>query len=159
MSAIRQASALTENGEGMTEIQQSALLPYSAQAMFELINDIESYPQFMEGCLGAKVLERTDALVTARLDLGKAGLKYSFTTRNTLQAPESMQMELVEGPFKSFSARWHFTPLKEDACKASLFMQFEFESGLLDVVLRKLFDSSCRSLVNAVCKRADELYG
>jgi ribosome-associated toxin RatA of RatAB toxin-antitoxin module len=143
----------------VTEIQQSALLPYSAQAIFELINDIESYPQFMEGCLGAEVLERTDDLVTARLNLGKAGLKYSFTTRNTLQAPESMQMELVEGPFKRFNARWHFTPLKEDACKALLEMQFEFESGLLDVVLRKLFDSSCRNLVNAVCRRADELYG
>ncbi len=143
----------------MTEIQQSALLPYSALAMFELINDIESYPQFMEGCLSAKVLEQADDLVTAQLELGKAGLKYSFTTRNTLQPPKLMQMELVEGPFKCFSARWHFIPLKEDACKASLEMQFEFESGLLDVVLKKLFDSSCRNLVNAVCKRADELYG
>lgn len=143
----------------MTDIQQSALLPYSAQAMFDLINDIESYPQFMEGCLNAEVLQRSEDEVIARLDLGKAGLQYSFTTRNTLNPPLSMQMALQEGPFKSFSAHWTFTPLKEDACKASLDMHFEFKSGLLDVVLKNLFEASSRKLVTAVCKRADELYG
>lgn len=143
----------------MTHIQQNALLPYSAQAMFDLINDIASYPQFMNGCLAAEVLHRSETEVLARLDLGKAGLKYSFTTRNTLDAPESMTMELVDGPFKQFDARWTFTALTEDACKASLDMQFEFSSGLLDLALKNLFDSSCKNLVNAVCKRADKLYG
>ena len=127
--------------------------------MFDLINDIESYPQFMEGCKSAEVLHRDEKEIIARLDLGKAGLHYSFTTRNTLRAPESMVMELVEGPFKHFSAEWTFTPLKETACKASLNMHFEFESGLLDLVMKKLFESSSRNLVNAVCRRADELYG
>ncbi len=143
----------------MTDIQQSALLPYSAQAMFDLINDIESYPQFMEGCQDAEVLERADGEVIARLVLGKAGLQYAFTTRNTLNPPLSMQMQLVEGPFKSFRAHWTFTPLLNDACKAALDMHFEFESGLLDAVLKKLFEASSRKLVTAVCKRADELYG
>ncbi|MGA1740548.1 MAG: type II toxin-antitoxin system RatA family toxin [Pseudohongiellaceae bacterium] len=143
----------------MTHIQQNALLPYSAQAMFDLINDIASYPQFMDGCLAAEVLHRSETEVLARLDLGKAGLKYSFTTRNTLDAPESMTMKLVDGPFKQFDARWKFTALTEDACKASLDMQFEFSSGLLDLALKNLFDSSCKNLVNAVCKRADKLYG
>lgn len=143
----------------MTHIQQNALLPYSAQAMFDLINDIASYPQFMDGCLATEVLHRSETEVLARLDLGKAGLKYSFTTRNTLDAPESMTMELVDGPFKQFDARWTFTALTEYACKASLDMQFEFSSGLLDLALKNLFDSSCKNLVNAVCKRADKLYG
>jgi len=127
--------------------------------MFDLINDIASYPQFMDGCLAAEVLHRSETEVLARLDLGKAGLKYSFTTRNTLDAPESMTMELVDGPFKQFDARWTFIALTEDACKASLDMQFEFSSGLLDLALKNLFDSSCKNLVNAVCKRADKLYG
>jgi ribosome-associated toxin RatA of RatAB toxin-antitoxin module len=127
--------------------------------MFDLINDIASYPQFMNGCLAAEVLHRSETEVLARLDLGKAGLKYSFTTRNTLDAPESMTMELVDGPFKQFDACWTFTALTEDACKASLDMQFEFSSGLLDLALKNLFDSSCKNLVNAVCKRADKLYG
>tara|TARA_R100001143_G_C3358159_1_gene133820 strand:- start:465 stop:905 length:441 start_codon:yes stop_codon:yes gene_type:complete len=143
----------------VTDIQQSALLPYSAQAMFDLINDIESYPQFMEGCKGAEVLHRDEQEIIARLDLGKVGLHYSFTTKNILKAPASMDMQLVEGPFRDFTARWTFTPLQADACKVNLDMHFEFESGLLDIVLKKLFESTSRNLVSAVCKRADELYG
>lgn len=143
----------------MTTIQQSALLPYSAQDMFNLVNDIEAYPHFMDGCLGAEVISRNEREVVARLDLGKAGFKYSFTTRNLLQPPTSMEMQLLEGPFRQFSANWTFTPLKEDACKASLDMNFEFSSGLLNVALKSMFEASSRNLVNAVCKRADELYG
>ncbi len=143
----------------MTTIEQSAILPYSTQAMFDLVNDIASYPEFMEGCLGAEIISQSEHEVQARLDLGRAGFKYSFSTRNTLQPPESMQMELIEGPFKHFAARWTFKALTEEACKASLDMQFEFKSGLLDLALKNLFDSSCKNLVNAVCKRADKLYG
>lgn len=143
----------------MTDIQQSALLPYSAQAMFDLVNDIESYPKFMDGCLSAEILNKTETEILGRLDLGKAGFKYSFTTKNSLTPPNSMLMELVDGPFKHFDARWTFDALSDEACKASLDMHFEFKSGLLDLALKNLFDASCKNLVNAVCKRADELYG
>ncbi|MDG2089926.1 MAG: type II toxin-antitoxin system RatA family toxin [Gammaproteobacteria bacterium] len=143
----------------MAHIQQSALLPYSAQAMFDLVNDIASYPKFMDGCLGAEVLSQSESEVLARLDLGKAGFKYSFSTKNILNSPETMQMVLVDGPFKHFDACWTFDALTKDACKVSLDMSFEFKSGLLDLALKNLFDSSCKNLVNAVCKRADKLYG
>ena len=143
----------------MTHIQQSALLPYSAQAMFDLVNDIVSYPEFMEGCLGAEVLSQSDVEVLARLDLGKAGFKYSFSTKNILNSPKAIKMVLVDGPFKHFDAFWSFDALTEEACKASLDMTFEFKSGLLDLALKNLFNSSCKNLVNAVCKRAEKLYG
>lgn len=143
----------------MTDIQQSALLPYSAQAMFDLVNDIESYPEFMDGCLSAEILNKTETEILGRLNLGKAGFKYSFTTKNSLTPPNSMLMELVDGPFKHFDARWTFDALSDEACKASLDMHFEFKSGLLDLALKNLFDASCKNLVNAVCKRAEKLYG
>ena len=143
----------------MTIIKQSALLPYSDQNMFDLVNDIEAYPEFMDGCVGAEVISRTDNLVSGKLDVGKAGLKYSFSTRNHLRPPHSMEMELIEGPFKNFKACWTFTALREDACKANLTMEFEFSSGLLDMALKALFDASCKNLVNAVCKRAELIYG
>lgn len=142
----------------MTTIDQSALLPYSARQLFDLVNDIESYPEFMEGCLGAQILERGNNEVTARLELGKAGLRYSFTTRNRLSPPESMHMQLEEGPFRHFDATWTFKALSETACKVSLKMEFEFSSGLVDAALKHLFNSTSRNLVNAVCKRAELLY-
>lgn len=143
----------------MTTIEQSALLPYSAGQLFNLVNDIEAYPKFMDGCIGASVLERNEDEVTARLVLGKAGLRCAFTTRNTLVVPEKMTMALVEGPFRHFDATWSFNTLKDDACKVSLHMEFEFSAGLVDAALKKLFDNTSRNLVNAVCRRAEELYG
>lgn len=143
----------------VTVIEHSALLAYSDQAMFDLVNDIESYPQFMDGCFAAEILSRTDGNVTARLHLGKAGLHYSFSTSNRLDPPGAMEMELLEGPFKKFNAHWKFEALRKDACKVSLYMEFEFTAGLVDMVLEKIFDASSKNLMNAVCKRADLLYG
>jgi len=143
----------------MSTIDQSALLPYSARQMFALVNDIEAYPEYMDGCIGAEILEKTGNQVTARLDLGKVGLRYSFTTRNTLVEPESMTMALVEGPFRHFEATWTFSALNENACKVSLKMEFEFATGLVDAVMKRLFDTTSRNLVNAVCQRAQQRYG
>lgn len=143
----------------MSTIDQSALLPYSARQMFALVNDIEAYPEYMDGCIGAEILETTGNQVTARLDLGKGGLRYSFTTRNTLVEPESMTMALVEGPFRHFEATWTFRALNENACKVSLKMEFEFATSLVDAVMKRLFDTTSRNLVNAVCQRAQERYG
>jgi ribosome-associated toxin RatA of RatAB toxin-antitoxin module len=142
----------------MTTISQSALLPYSAEVMFSLVNDIESYPLFMHGCLGAEVISATANEVIAKLELGKAGFRYAFTTRNHLRPPDSIEMTLVEGPFKKFSAQWTFVPLTETASKTCLEMQFEFRAGLIDLALRNLFEATSKDLVNAISKRAAHLY-
>ena len=143
----------------MTHINQSALLPYSAEQLFDLVNDISCYPEFMDGCSAVEIIEKSEEKITARLELGKARLRYSFTTCNTLKPSESMTMTLVEGPFESFSAAWTFLALSENACKVSLDMEFEFSSGLVDAALKQLFNSPSRTLVNSVCKRAEILYG
>jgi ribosome-associated toxin RatA of RatAB toxin-antitoxin module len=143
----------------MMRISRSALLPYPATAMFDLVNDIEAYPRFLQGCLGARVHEASDTEITASLELGKAGLRYTLTTRNELEPPRRMRMHLVNGPFRSFDAEWNFEPLGEAACKARLDMNFEFSAGLLDAALASLFESTARELVNAVCTRAEQLYG
>lgn len=127
--------------------------------MFALVNDIEAYPEYLNGCLGAKILGRTDSEVTASLELGKAGMRYTLTTRNELLPPSSMRMFLVDGPFRMFSAQWTFAVLSETACKISLQMQFEFSAGLIDAALGTLFESTAKELVAAVCARAEHLYG
>jgi len=143
----------------MVNISQSALLPYPAGHLFALVNDISAYPQFMQGCLSAEVLETSPAEIVARLELGKAGLRHAFTTRNLLQPPERMEMTLVEGPFRSFMAKWQFVPLSDAACKVCFDMQFELRAGLIDAALGSLFEATGRDLVNAVCRRAEHLYG
>lgn len=142
----------------MVTIERSALVNFSAQQMYALVDDIEQYPQFMQGCIAAEVLSRTETEVTGRLTLGKAGLKYSFTTCNRLMPNEAMEMSLVEGPFSSFGATWRFLALKPDACKVSLHMSFEWSVGLLGSAMEKLFQYSANSLVDELVNRAHELY-
>jgi ribosome-associated toxin RatA of RatAB toxin-antitoxin module len=142
-----------------TRIERSALLLYPAHAMFALVDDIEAYPRFMAGCVGAEVISRSPELVEARLHLAKAGIRQSFTTRNRLTAPARIDLELIEGPFESFEGRWGFEALREDACKVTLHLAFRMRSGLAGKAVGKLFDSMANTLVDALCQRAREVYG
>lgn len=142
----------------MTRIDRSALVMFSAQQMYELVNDIERYPQFMQGCQEARVISRTDSEVVGELTLGKAGIKYSFTTCNALVPGESMSMNLVEGPFRSFGAAWRFVALNETACKVTLEMEFDFAGGVVGYALEKLFDHSANTLVDSLVNRAQIVY-
>ena len=127
--------------------------------MFDLVNDVESYPTFMQGCHKAEVLEQHGNVVIGKLSLGKAGISQTFVTRNVLDEPESIHMELVEGNFDKFDAQWDFLQLTDTACKVSLHMEFEFRTGLVDLALEALFNASSNSLVDALVKRAHQVYG
>lgn len=139
-------------------VNRSALVNYSAQQMFDLVNDIEAYPQYMDGCVGAKVLKREGDWLEARLELSKAGVSQSFVTRNQLQAPESMSMTLVDGPFKYLKGCWRFTALNETACKVSFDLEFELQSKLLGMAVGKLFEAVASKQVDALCERAKQIY-
>lgn len=142
----------------MTRIDRSALVNFSADQMFELVNDIESYPQFMQGCTAARIISADGDELVGELTLSKAGIKQTFTTRNLLVPGRRMSMELIEGAFRSFSATWYFKPLTENACKVSLEMEFEFAGGLMDFAMERLFTSSANSLVDAIVQRAQLVY-
>jgi len=135
------------------------LVTYSAQQMFDLINDIESYPQYMEGCTGATILKREGDWLEARLELGKAGVSQSFVTRNHLQAPSCMTMSLVDGPFKRLQGCWRFTELSENACKVSFDLEFELQNWLMGKALGKMLESVATKQVDALCARAKQIYG
>jgi ribosome-associated toxin RatA of RatAB toxin-antitoxin module len=143
----------------MTVIDRHALLPYGNQHLFDLVNDIEAYPLYMEGCVGARVLKREADVIDARLDLARAGFSQSFSTRNRLVAPELIILELLDGPFDYFQGRWEFRGLAEDACKVRLHLEFTTRNVLLGAAAGHLFDRVTTNLVDAVGKRARQIYG
>ena len=143
----------------MASINRSALVESSAEQMFGLVNDVDSYPQFMQGCSHAKVISQDENELIGELCLSKAGISQRFTTRNQLHRPTHIDMELVEGNFSNFSARWSFDALAESACKVSLQMDFEFNSSIVDFAAEKLFSSSANNLVDALVSRAHKIYG
>ncbi|MEH6617652.1 MAG: type II toxin-antitoxin system RatA family toxin, partial [Porticoccus sp.] len=143
----------------LTTIKRSALVMYSAQQMFDLVNDVASYPLYMANCVGSEVLERSENSMVARLDLKKGGIGHSFTTRNTLFEPERIDMDLQQGPFKKLSGGWSFTALTDSACKVMLDLEFEFNSLSVGIASSSLFTSVANNLVDALTLRAQEVYG
>ena len=142
----------------MRKIERSALVMYSDEQMYRLVNDIEAYPRFMEGCTGAEILHRDEFSIEARLHLGKAGIQQTFVTRNRLEPPHTMHMALVEGPFSSFQGTWHFKTLNETACKVSLSLEFEFQNKVLDLAAGKWFEAVANKQVDSLCERAKVIY-
>ena len=142
----------------MATVNRSALLPYSAHDMYCLVNDVASYPQFMDGCSSVDIIEHTDELMRATLYLKKAGMEVSFTTCNQLVADTSIEMYLQDGPFKTFNGLWQFKALSDSACKLTLDLEFEFKSRTLAKLATGMFSGVSSNLVDSLCKRADEIY-
>lgn len=140
-----------------TTINKSALMAHPVSTIFALVADIESYPEFLPGCVGAEVLETTPEGVVARLDLAKAGVKQSFVTSNTNIANESIHLQLADGPLESLTGTWRFQALSDEACKVTLDLSFELRSSLMRLAVGKLFESVANDMVGAMVSRANQL--
>lgn len=143
----------------MPSVQRTALMPYSAEQMFDLVNDIEQYPRYLRSCKSARVISSTPEELVGELCLAKAGIRQCFTTRNKLNRPESIELELVEGEFSRFRGRWHFQPLSESACNFGIDIEFAFKSALVGFAAEKLLAGAMGELVDAMVRRAHEVYG
>ena len=143
----------------MPSVSRSALVPYSAQAMYELVNDIETYPQFLPWCRSAIISSRSENEICATLEMAKGALKKSFTTRNRLYKNEKIEISLLNGPFRHLQGFWRFQALDESSCKVSLHMEFEFSSRLLAITAGPIFSQISDSMVDAFCRRAEVVYG
>lgn len=143
----------------MTAISKSALVSYSPAQMFALVDGIETYPEFLPWCRGAKVLSRTDDEVRATIELSKGGVEKAFTTCNRNQKNKMIEMRLVEGPFRQLEGFWRFDALGDDGCKVSFDLEFEFASRMLGMVVGPVFSQIANSLVDSFHKRAVEIYG
>ena len=147
----------------MREVRRSAIVPYPAEAMFALVADVEAYPAFVPGCTGSAVLSRDESGVVARLELSKGPFHSGFTTRNTLEPPRRLGMQLVEGPFKSLEGEWLITPLSDSpdapGCRIELHVKFQFAGVAGDLLLGPAFELTCAGLVDAFVHRARDIYG
>ena len=138
----------------MKRIERSAIVEHSAAEMYALVDDIESYPAFLPWCSSARV-DVLDGRKRATLTAGLRGLRQSFTTLNENRPAEAIEMRLVEGPFRHFSAAWRFRPLGESACRIEFALEYEFASRALGRLLEPLFDHIADTMVDAFKRRAD----
>ena len=119
----------------MSHITRTALVPYSALQMYKLVSDVESYSEFLPGCVGSTVLKEEGEQVEAALELSKGGMTQRFTTQNRMICGEAIEMQLLEGPFKYLHGIWSFKSLGDDGCKVSLDLDFEMSNALFQMTL------------------------
>ncbi|HEX7130056.1 MAG TPA: type II toxin-antitoxin system RatA family toxin [Rhodanobacteraceae bacterium] len=132
----------------MTHVHREALVRHTCAQMFDLVNDVEAYPRRFAWCAGARVRERGEGFLVARLDLRFAGLTQHFVTRNELERPYRIGMRFVEGPFRTLSGEWVFTPLGNEGCKVCLTLDFEISNPLTGLALRMGFQKLADRMVD-----------
>lgn len=143
----------------MRKVSRSALVPYSASDMYRLVEDVESYPDFLPWCSDVEVHFREGNVVEATLELHRGKLSRRFRTRNVMRPESAMDLSLVGGPFTHLEGGWLFTQLGEAGSKVALDLDFEFDSRTLDLLIGAFFEDTCNSLVDAFTLRAEQIYG
>lgn len=143
----------------MPEISRSALLPYTARFMYDIVNNVEAYPEFLPWCGDARLHQADETSMEASIQIAVAGLDQWFKTRNAMIPDESIEIKLVDGPFKKLHGHWQFTPLDDEGCKIELVLEFEFKRGLTAAVIAPAFTRIANTMVDSFCERARDLHG
>jgi ribosome-associated toxin RatA of RatAB toxin-antitoxin module len=141
----------------MREIHRSALVPYSAEQMFDLIERVEDYPQFLPWCTGTKLLERSDGVVSATVEVGYRDLHVHLTTRNEKRRPEWMSIHMQGGTFRQFCGEWRLLALGMLGCRIEFMLRYELALHA-EKLAGPLIDQAANRMVDAFVQRADAVY-
>jgi ribosome-associated toxin RatA of RatAB toxin-antitoxin module len=146
----------------MKSVHKTVLIWYSAEQMFDLVTDVDAYPQFLPWCDRSAVLARDAQGMQAQVGISFGGIRQTFTTRNTHTPGRQVDVELVDGPFSKLEGHWRFIPVGQagaGACKVELQLDYAFRSAALAALVGPVFDKIAGSLVDAFVKRAEQVYG
>lgn len=142
----------------MALVEKSVLVPYSAEQMFNLVDRVGEYPQFLPWCGGAGVSEPDGTTVHATVHINYHHIRQSFTTRNERTPPHRIGLTLLDGPFRHLDGDWRFIPLNPSACKIEFRLHYEFSSKLLEKLVGPVFHYIANNFVDAFIRRAEEVY-
>jgi len=133
---------------------------YSPAEMYDLVNDVGAYAEFLPWCKSSRVIEQSEREMIASVEMSRGVLNSTFTTKNLLHPDSMIEISLVDGPFRTLRGFWKFNALKsENACKISLELEFEFDSRLMSIAAKPVFTQIANSLVDSFSKRAVQVYG
>jgi ribosome-associated toxin RatA of RatAB toxin-antitoxin module len=141
-------------GESLSKISRSVLIARPVSRVFDLINEVEAYPRLFDWCRDARILERDDDTLTARLDLQYGGFNSAFTTRNRVVRPQLIELQLVEGPFSELRGSWSFTALGDSGCRVQLDLDFDFAGRWVGSALAMGFQGLADRMVDDFSRAA-----
>jgi ribosome-associated toxin RatA of RatAB toxin-antitoxin module len=143
----------------MTVVKRQVTVSYTPEQMYELVNDVDRYPEFVTACVDSHKKIIDDYEVEASLEFARSGLHKSFTTRNRLTPYERIDIKLVNGPFKHLEGLWYFSPTENGGCRVELDLEFEFSNRWLGMAFGPVFNQVANKLVDVFCRRAEQVYG
>lgn len=138
---------------------EKRILPYTPEQMFDLVADVERYPEFLPWCQGARVYRRQPGQMMADMVIGFRMVRERFTSRVTLDRPGRIDVAYTKGPLRHLNNHWVFRPVGDGHCEIDFFVDFEFRSGVLQKIIGVLFGEAVRRMVGAFEVRAAQLYG
>jgi ribosome-associated toxin RatA of RatAB toxin-antitoxin module len=146
-------------GEDILQVvERSAIVAYTPAQMFDLVNDVARYPQFLPWCVGARVEVLSESEILAAVKVARGLVRMEFTTRNTVQKDEQILMQLIEGPFRHMSGHWRFTAIGDRGSRVEFRVEFEFKNRLLARAFNSVFEALCSTIVDAFVVRAQQIY-
>ena len=143
----------------MVSIKKSALVLYSREEMFNLVDSVEDYPNFLPWCGGTEVLTKTSKVTKASIKINFRGVSQTFTTENNKNAPEQMVIKLINGPFKELSGEWRFIELDKDACRIDLELHYQFSNIILEKLISPVFNIIANTFIDNFVKEANRRNG
>lgn len=143
----------------MPNVKHSVVVPYTAKQMYDLVNDIPKYPEFIPMCVDAKINDAQDDLITAMMSFSGHGFTKSVTTQNRLVKNKEISIRLVEGPFRQLEGIWQFQEVDNGSSKICLDLNFEFSNRLFTMMIGPMFQTAADTLITAFKNRADDVYG
>lgn len=142
----------------MKIIEKSVLIPHRIEQIFDLVNDVKSYPKFLPWCSNTEILKQDEHILDAVVNINYLKFRQSFSTRNINIRPTQIKMNLLKGPFRSLEGIWHFAPIDNIGCKIDFHLEYEFTSGIISSVFGPVFNLIADSMVDAFIKEADKRY-
>ena len=147
----------------MPQFETRRPVRHSPEQMFNLVADVEKYPEFLPLCEGLSIRSRkerdTKTLLVADMTVGYKAFRETFTTQVLLKPEEhAIDVKYLDGPFKYLDNRWRFEPTDNGGCSVYFFIDYEFKSRILGAVMGTMFDRAFRMFAEAFEARADKIY-
>ena len=140
----------------MHNIHKSAIVLHPAQKIFQLVDSVENYPQFLPWCGSTQIIERDNDKTIASIEINYKGIRQTFTTENTKKQNQEMIIKLIDGPFKSLSGEWMFKNLDKDSCQIELKLEYEFSNVILEKLISPVFNMIANTFIDEFIREANK---
>ena len=140
----------------MITIKKHALVLHSREKMFTLVDRVEDYPNFLPWCSKTQVIKRSEKITKATILINYHNIKQSFTTENVKIFPTKMNINLVDGPFKTLKGEWSFIEIEKDTCRIEFELQYEFSNHILDKLISPVFNMIANTFIDNFVAKANK---